>query len=225
MTMRLSNKAAFPFMVIFCLFMMIVFRNTIVYILFPLLLVGYLILWKYEDKFDERYNIRRFDGSYTNQTIIIAGLVFAPAIIITSLVYGIMHNNFLGYIGLAIAMIYPLIFMFWRMETFSDKNRPENRGLGYFPASYFLFSFGIGVFTTFSGFSALNFYLTTGNPPLEFAIVAIFLGLLFQTIVLLPDQFNKVSPIDLRETKGLIFMFIITVLLFVISQDIIRLFN
>jgi len=208
-------------MVIFCLVMIIMFRNIFVYTLFPLLLVGYLILWRYEDKLDDKYSLRRFDGSYTNQTIIIAGLVFSPAIIITSLVYGAVHNNFLGYIGLAVAMIYPFIFMFLRLEIFSDKNIVEKRGLGYFPASYFLFSFGIGVFTTFRGFSALNFYLNTGNPPLEFAIVAIFLGLLFQTIVLLPDQFNKISPFDLRERKGLLFMFVITVLLYVISQDLI----
>lgn len=223
MTTRLSNKAAFPFMVLFCLVMIVIFRNVLVYTLFPLLLVGYLILWKYEDKLDDKYSLRRFDGSYTNQTTIIAGLVFSPAMIITSLVYGVLHNNFLGYVGLVVAMVYPFIFMFLRLEIFSDKNIPQKGGLGYFPVSYFLFSFGLGVFTTIQGFSALNSSLNTGNPPLEFAIVAIFLGLLFQTIVLLPDQFNKISPFDLRERKGLIFMFVITVLLFVISQDMIRL--
>ena len=198
-----------------------IFNNIIIYTLTPLFLIEYLVWWKYENRLDEKYGLRPFNDVSRNKRIIVFGLFFiAPAVFITSIVYGISGNNFLGGLGLAITMIYPLIFMFLRMETFSD-SISEKGGFGYFPASYLLFSFGIGVFTTFRGFSALNFYLNSGNPPLEFALVSIFLGLLFQTIVLLPDQFNKISPFDLRERKGLLFMFVITVLLFVISQDII----
>ncbi|MCC7550767.1 MAG: hypothetical protein KO316_04575 [Methanobacterium sp.] len=211
---------AFIGIVIYMIIMSTLTKNIIFYVLAPLSVITFLIWCICEERLNEKYNLQPFDKIGRNRTIIIIGVILSPAFFITSIVYGITGNNVLGGLGLAITIIYPCIFMFIRMETFSN-SISEKGGFGYFPASYFLFSCGIGIFTTFRGFSALNFYLNTGNPPLEFAIVAIFLGLLFQTIVLLPDQFNKIIPFDLRERKGLFFMFVITVLLYVISQDLI----
>lgn len=206
--------------IIFMTIMITLTKNVIFYTLAPLSVIMYLSWCICEERLNEKYNLRPFDKVARNKTAIIASVFFAPAFFITGIVYGITGNNFLGGLGLAITMIYPSFFMFWRMETFTG-SISEKGGYGYFPPSYFLFSFSLGVGTTFRGFSALNFYLNTGNPPLDVAIFAIVLGLIFQTIVLLPDQFNKITPFDLRERKGLIFMFVITVLLFVISQDLI----
>jgi hypothetical protein len=211
---------AFIYIIIFMIIMIILFKNIVSYIMAPLFLIMCLVWFICEERLNEKYNLRPFDKIARNKTIIIGGIFVVPIFFITFIVSGILENNFLGGLGLAIALSYPLIFMFWRIEIFSN-SISEKGGFGYFPASYFFFSFGIGVFTTSRGFSALNFYLNNGNPPLDVAIFAIVLGLIFQTIVLLPDQFNKISPFDLRERKGLLFMFVITVLLFVISQDII----
>ncbi|MEN4018955.1 MAG: hypothetical protein PQ975_08420 [Methanobacterium sp.] len=160
-------------------------------------------------------------------------LTVAPFFFLTGIAFGITTNNIPFGIGFGISTVYPILFMFKRIKTFSDKNVPKYEGPkmsiplgpGYFPFGYWLLSALLGFQTTGRGFSALYFYFTKGSPSLEFCLVSILVGLVVQSIILFPDKLNKIVPIDLRTRNGFGFMFVLTIVLFLVSCFVMGLFN
>jgi len=124
------------------------------------------------------------------------------------------YHNLPCYIGFVFIMLYPLVVMILRMETFSNKSIPSHStpvyvgrnmvsgGPGYNPFYYFLFSFAIGGMSTVWGFSMLNF----PDISLTQSLTLIILGIIGQTIVLFSDKINRISPFDTRTRKGLYIM-------------------
>ena len=108
-------------------------------------------------------------------------------------------------------------------STFCGKREvtETEKGFGYMPISYWIFSAMLGLYTTGSGFSDIYLYFTKGSPSLEAAILIIILGLIVQSVYLFPDKLNKVVPIELRTKNGLWFMFILVFVLFGVSQFLI----
>jgi hypothetical protein len=182
----------------------------------------------YYERLTEKYG----NGKY-EQMLIVITLFFAPLFFLTSIAMGITTNNIPFGIGLGVSTIYPLLFMFKRIKTFSDESIPKYEGPkmsielgpGYMPYGYWLLSALLGFQTTGYGISRLHFYFMEGNPSLEFCLMAIFFGLLMQSIVLFPDKINKVVPFDLRMREGILFMIFLVVVLFMIFNFIMGLFN
>jgi hypothetical protein len=176
---------------------------------------------------------KRYGNGKSEQMVIILTLTFAPLFLLGSIAMGITTNNIPFGIGLGVSTIYPLLFMFKRIKTFSDKNVPKYDGPkmsiplgpGYIPIGYWLLSALLGFQTTGRGFSALYFYFIKGNPSLEFCLVSILVGLVVQSIILFPDKLNKIVPIDLRTRNGFGFMFVLTIVLFLVSCFVMGLFN
>jgi hypothetical protein len=159
-------------------------------------------------------------GSYTYEGISWGG-IFTILLLDIFLFYPIVigYHNLPAYIGVLFLNIYPFVVMILRKDVFSDKSIPSARtpayvgsnmvsgGPGYNPIYYWLFSIAIGGMSTAWGFSMLNF----PDIPIKEAMTLIFLGITGQTLILFPDKFNKISPIDTRTKKGLYFMTGITI--------------
>lgn len=168
--------------------------------------------------------MKRFEGksiySYTYEglswAILIPMLIFA---IVMFYPIAIGAHNFPAYIGILFTFIYPPVVMIIRNGTFSDYSIPSEEnpvyvgsdvvtdGPGYNPFYYWLFSFPIGIVSTFWGFYMLNFQ----SNPVNHGISLILVGLALQTLVLFPDVINRVSPVDLRTKKGIQLMSGVTV--------------
>lgn len=187
-----------------------------------LVIIGIIIavyIRQIEGKMENLFNVkfRRPDDDYSYE-----GMVFwlLPSVLIAMVVlfypFAVVRGNFPFYLGAMIGFLYPSLIMLLRLKTFSDTKIKESTGLGYHPGAYLAISLGAGWFMTARGFSMLNFQ----NIPSELAYITIILGLIAQTIPLFPDYIDKISPTDLRSKTGLLFMGIIAVILFIVTNII-----
>lgn len=166
-------------------------------------------------------------GSYTYEGLS-WNLLMVLLILDIALYYPIAveYNNLPSYIGLLFLTIYPPIVMILRRSTFNDKSIPSAQNLvyvgrnlvsggpGYNPLYYLLFSFAIGGASTIWGFSMLNF----PDNPLQEGLSMVIMGLIGQTLILFPDKFNRISPVDTRTRKGLYFMTGVTIAIIICLQ-------
>lgn len=188
------------------------------------LIIGTVLLF-FEDrivkKLEETWKIKikkgncKGMGCYTYEGlswVLLMYLIILPIVLYYPVVIG--YKNLPGYIGLLFIIIYPLMVMILRKNTFNDKSIPSSKnpvhvgsnrvtnGPGYNPLYYLLFSFVIGGSCTLWGFSQLNF----SNHPLNIEISRVIIGIIGQTIILFPDKFNQIPSVDTRTRKGLFFM-------------------
>ena len=205
----------------------------------------YIFYW---DELNNKYGIKPVKSPYqiSYQGYVILFTLSSPCFFFLMLALGFTSGNIWFGLGGAVAVVYPILIMFLRIETFNDDSitiskgivkLPENlvlpngeaitsenvinetiNGFGYMPLSYWLVSVSLGLFTVGAGFSEIKLYVTNGTPSLQVAFLMIIIGLLIQTVYLLPDKINKIVPIDLRTKNGFIFMFVFAFLLFGISQ-------
>lgn len=152
------------------------------------------------------------------------------AVLILAIVFyypiAIGYHNLPAYVGFVFVSGYPLVVMILRRGTFSDSSIPSHSnpvyvgrnlvsgGPGYNPFHYFLFSLAIGGVSTVWGFSMFNF----SDILLTQSLGTTMLGIIGQTIVLFPDKFNKISPVDNRTKKGLLFMTGVTIVIIILEQ-------
>lgn len=144
-------------------------------------------------------------------------ILIIPIVLFYPLAVG--YSNLPGYVGILFITIYPIVMMILRRSTFNDNGVPSAQnpvysgpnlvsgGPGYNPLYYLLFSFAIGGASTLWGFSMLNF----PDKPVQIGLGMVIMGLIGQTLVLFPDKFNEISPVDTRTRKGLYFMTGITI--------------
>ena len=191
--------------------------------------------------------------SYSYQGYVVIFVLFSPMFFFVMLSLGLTSGNFWFGFGGAVAVVYPILGMFLRIRTFSDDSiiiskgkavllekvvlpdgkeiysGGENevsetvRGFGFMPISYWILASAVGLYTVGRGFSGIQLHFTNGTPSLETAIFTIILGLMLQTLYLFPDKLNKIVPLELRTRKGFLFMFLLTFVLFGLSQFLIGL--
>lgn len=188
--------------------------------------------------------------SYQGYLILL--LLTSPAFFLLMVMLGFTSDNFWFGLGGAVAIVYPILGMFLRIKTFSDDSiiipkgnvvLPEKvvlpngneftyekgevietvKGFGYMPVAYWIVTVVLGLYTVVRGFSGIHLHFTNGSPSLEAAFFTIVLGLLVQSIYIFPDKLNKIVPIELRSEKGFLFMFIMSFILFGVSQLLIGL--
>ena len=214
-----------------------------------LLLVGMTVMIYYWDELDEKYGLNPINSpfSLSYQGYVILLTVFSPTFFLGMVCLGFAKNNFWFGLGGAVAIVYPVIGMFLRINTFNDdsivifKNKsvlPDKvvllngsefgsgekegiktvKGFGYMPISYWILATALGFYTVGLGFSDIHLHFANGSPSLEAAVFIIILGLLVQSVYLFPDKLNRVVPIDLRTKNGFWFMFVLVFVLFGVSQ-------
>lgn len=155
-------------------------------------------------------------------------LSFVPSIIMGCIVVGLIKDNlWFGLAGIVIGA-YPWLLMLCRINVFSDKSIPRyegpkmsiNLGPGYVSIVYWIISFQIGLNVTGYGITGIGSYLNSGHPTLLFCMVTLILGIISQSIVVLPDMVDRVVPVDMRMKKGYVLMVILAILLVFISWTV-----
>lgn len=186
-------------------------------------LVAWILYVYFWDKLNLKYGLKpvRSPFPYSYSGYVILFTLSSPGFFFMMLSGGLESGNFWFGLGLGVAVVYPILFMFFRIRTFSDRSIPVGGGFGFMPLSYWILSVALGFFTVVRGFSGLNFYLSDGSVSLEFVVISIIIGLVVQSVVLFPDKLNKVVPLDLRTKNGFLFMFALALVLYGVSQFLI----
>jgi hypothetical protein len=190
------------------------------YLPFFFALCFFLIAWifyvYYWDQLDSKYGLKPFQSPfpYSYQGYIILFTLSAPAFFFLMLALGLTSGNFWFGLGGAVAVVYPILGMFFRIKTFSDDSilipkgkavlpdkvvLPDGKelssgegrvvtetvkGFGFMPLSYWILASAVGLYTVGRGFSGIQLHFTSGTPSLEAAVFSIILGLLLQTMFL-----------------------------------------
>jgi len=212
------------FLFTYFLFNVLMKLNFIPFFLaFCFLVVGGIALLYFWDLLDERYGLKpvRSPFPYSYSGYVILFTLSSPGFFFMMLSGGLESGNFWFGLGLGVAVVYPILFMFFRIHTFSDRSIPVGGGFGFMPLSYWILSVALGFFTVVRGFSGLNFYLSDGSVSLEFVVISILIGVVVQSVVLFPDKIDRLVPFDLRTKKGFIFMIVLAFILFGLSQFLI----
>lgn len=178
---------------------------------------------KYWDKLKEKFRSMGVELDYQLEllsALIVMGLLF---VFVSPVIGGMMHN-IPALFGFLVAVCYPLLVMILRPVTFEKvlKIVPDFRIYRIFV----IFSVLSGGYFTIAGFSSMNF-----NHPLSYSLTMIFIGLLGQTIPLLPDYIERVTRFDLgmnrqwkmneqKSQKALIFLGVLSIATFLILQFI-----
>ena len=175
----------------------------------------------------------KHQGCYTYEGlswILLVYISILPIVLYYPVAVG--FHNLSGYIGILFITVYPILVMILRKGAFNDDSIPSAQnpvysgpnlvsgGPGYNPLYYLLFSFAIGGASTVWGFSMLNF----PDIPLQEGLSMVFMGLIGQTVVLFPDKFNQISPVDTRTRRGLYFMTGVTIAIIICLQILSGLF-
>lgn len=180
-------------------------------------------LTKYWDGMKEKFRSMGVKLDYQLE-LLSALIVMVLLFVFVSPVIGGMMHNIPGLFGFLVAVCYPLLVMILRPVTFEKvlKIVPDFRIYRIFV----IFSVLAGGYFTIAGFSSINF-----NHPLSFSLTMIFIGLLGQTIPLLPDYIEKITRFDLgmnrqwrmnnkKSQKALIFLGVLSIVTFLILRFI-----
>lgn len=182
-------------------------------IFFSLSSVPVTIVMNYNGKLTDKYEKNEY-----NADVVGLNLYLVPLFFMASIVAGIYFNNVIDGLAMLIPLVFPLILMLFRMETFSDKSRYEDFEInepikpGYVPRIYGMISIIIGLCITSSTIRMI------GTQPIGVVIFSVLIALGIQSIFLFPDKINKIVPFDLRTKKGLIFMIVLGIILYLISN-------
>lgn len=189
------------------------FGSVFIFILFC------VYLTRYWDKLKEKFRSMGVKRDYQLELLsalivmVLAFVFFSPVIV------GMMHN-IPALFGFLVTACYPLVVMILRPVTFEKvlKIVPDFRVYRVFV----VFSFIAGGYFTVAGFSMVNF-----DYPLEFVVIMVLIGLLGQTVPLLPDYIEKITKFDLgmnrrwrmnnkKSQRALIFLGVLSVVTFII---------
>lgn len=178
--------------------------------------------WNWE-KLKEKFRSMGVKLDY--QLELITGLIVMVLLFVfVSPVIGGMMHNIPALFGFLVAVCYPICVMLLRPVTFEKvlKIVPDFRVYRIFV----IFSVFAGGYFTIAGFSMLNFHY-----PLELAVIMISIGLLGQTVPLLPDYIEKITRFDLgmnrrwrmnnkKSSRALVFLGILSFATFIILRFI-----
>lgn len=148
---------------------------------------------KYWNRLNEKFRLMGFKLDYqldllSALVVMVIGFVFLAPVI------SWMMHNIPALIGILVTVCYPICIMLLRPNTFQKVLNidPDFRIYRIF----IVFSFIAGGFFVIDGFSLINF-----NYPLSLALTMIFIGIIGQTIPLLPDYIEKITQLNLGMDK------------------------
>ena len=146
-------------------------------------------------------------SSYQFATLIF--ILFIPGVFVLFLMFGLILDKVVLALGLTLSFVIPGIGLYLRHDVFSDSScyLGDKIVYGYQPGSYWTLSLFIGLYGYFNGFRNVDGY---GN------LIWIVIVFLFQLILLFPDKFNSIFPLEIRTKKGCIAFLGSVAVLFVI---------
>lgn len=144
---------------------------------------------RYWDKLKNKFRSRGIKLDYQLEllsALIVMGLLF----VFLSPVMGWMIHNIPALFGVLVVLCYPICMMILRPVTFQKVLNIDSDFRIY--RIFVIFSAFAGGYFTIYGFSSINF-----NQPLFFSLIMIFIGVIGQTVPLLPDYIEKVTRFNL----------------------------
>lgn len=178
------------------------------------------------DFLDEKYDLisGRFPGmSYQSVVVILFSLTFAASWFIALLAF--TFEGLDSAIAFGLAMYFPFVFMFLRLDVFHDENSRLLSGeqvIGYHPVFFYLIGFMLSRGPL--GISLLWIIRDiTGNfASFSHDIISFIISLLCSCLILSPDIMNKMLPFEIKTFDGLLkyclfAVILISVVLFIIN--------
>lgn len=188
--------------------------------------VMFSILIYKRDFLDEKYDLisGRFPGmSYQGVVIILFPLTFAVSWFIALLAF--TFEGLGSAVAFGLAMYFPFVFMFLRLNVFRDENCRLVSGkqvIGYHPVFFLLLGFMLGRGPL--GISLLWIIKDVLGYSNSFNhdIIALAVSLLCGGLILSPDIMNKMLPFEIKTFDGLLkyclfAVILISVVLFIIN--------
>ena len=201
-----------PFL-LFCLVLSISandFSFMILWGLYCILLFPWFFYLLSYERLERKYKILsdiRFGNTYEFFSKL---MVFSvPGVIITLLVL----SNLLGYFSLGItislAFIIPSFALLFRNDVFNDNSCIDGDEiiLGYIPTWYALLSLVIGIYGYVHALKMTN---------ISVSIILIVVTIIFQIFFVVPDQFNRFTPFDVKYKKGGLMLIISLLLIYIV---------
>ena len=169
------------------------------------------------DFLDEKYNMisNNFQGmSYQSVVIILFPLTF-----LMSWFMALLAFTFEGWdsaIAFGLAMYFPFLFMFLRLDIFSDEKSRLLSGeqvIGYHPVFFYII--GLMLSRGPLGISLLWIIkdIMGYSNSFNHDIIALLISLLCGSLILSPDIMNKILPFEIKTFKGLLKYCLLSVIL------------
>lgn len=169
------------------------------------------------DFLDEKYNMisKNFQGmSYPSIVIILFPLTFAM-----SWFFALLSFTFEGLesaIAFGLAMYFPFIFMFLRLEIFRDEKCRLIAGeqvIGYHPVLFYLIGFmlsrgPLGISLLWIIKDIMGF-----SNSFNHDIIALIISLLCGCLILSPDLMDEILPFEVKTLNGLLKYCLLSVIL------------
>lgn len=158
--------------------------------------LGYPLI--YFEKYEERYGFYstiRMGSTYQIISKTLSYLI--PGMIIIILVIGLIIENITKASLISFALVFPFLALFFRVDVFNDESSIEENEiiLGYHPTLYGLLSLFLGIY----GYLNVNNLL---NSNFNLAIILFIITLIFQILLLIPDQLNRFLFFEVRRKEG-----------------------
>lgn len=169
------------------------------------------------DFLDEKYDLisGKFIGmSYQSVVVILFPLTFAMSWFFA--LFSFTVEGLDSAIAFGLAMYFPFVFMFSRLDVFSDENSrlvSDQQVIGYHPVFFYLLGFmlargplGISLLWVIrdiiSNFSSFNH-----------DIISLIISLLCGCLILSPDVMNRILPFEIKTFEGLFKYCLLSVIL------------
>ena len=158
--------------------------------------VGYPLI--YFEKYDEKYGFNskiRIGSTYQFISKNLSYLI--PGMIIIILTLGLILDNITKASLIAFAFVLPFLALFFRGDVFNDDSSilGDEIIFGYHPSAYGLLSLFLGIYG----------YLTVdnlSNSNFNLAVMLFTITVIFQALLLIPDQLNRVLFFEVRRING-----------------------
>ena len=159
------------------------------------------------DFLDEKYNMisNNFQGmSYQSVVIMLFPLTFLMSWFMALLAF--TFEGLDSAIAFGLAMYFPFLFMFLRLNVFSDESRllSGEQVIGYHPVFFYIIGFmlsrgplGISLLWIIKDIMG---YSNSFNHD----IIALLISLLCGCLIFSPDIMNKILPFEIKTFKGLL---------------------
>ena len=158
--------------------------------------VGYPLI--YFEKYDEKYGFNskiRIGSTYQFISKNLSYLI--PGMIIIILTLGLILDNITKASLIAFAFALPFLALFFRGDVFNDDSSilGDEIIFGYHPSAYGLLSLFLGIY----GYLTVDNLL---NSNFNLAVMLFTITVIFQALLLIPDQLNRVLFFEVRRING-----------------------
>ena len=159
------------------------------------------------DFLDEKYNMisNNFQGmSYQSVVIMLFPLTFLMSWFMALLAF--TFEGLDSAIAFGLAMYFPFLFMFLRLNVFSDESRllSGEQVIGYHPVFFYIIGFMLSMGPL--GISLLWIIkdIMGYSNSFNHDIIALLISLLCGCLIFSPDIMNKILPFEIKTFKGLL---------------------